>query len=196
LETQANAYNERGNLENAAMKGFQAVLDAYDRKLEDLGVSKASIEHPKSLNMAHRNLQSAERFLESYANDIGMCCAHTLEVMKAEESLKQLESDRDARELTPAEQKQLESAIHQRDKFVWMAEREALNAAISYKHFQSEIKSAETAYGAFSHALKGKGPESAQACQDPAPNGSAQRMNGLAAGMAVCQPLKVLDREL
>ncbi|MBN1566806.1 MAG: hypothetical protein JXA73_03100 [Acidobacteria bacterium] len=197
LETQANAYNERGHLENAATKGFQAVLDAYDRKLDGLGVANAPEQAPKNLNMTYRSLQSAERFLEGYTSDISICCAHTLEVLKAEELLQKLETDQAARQLTPDEQKRFETAMSQRDRFVRMAEREALNAAISFKHFQKEIQSAEKSYDAFSRALTGNhSPEHSQDPQDPSPIGSESRMNRLAVGMVVCQTLKILDREL
>lgn len=194
LETQANAYNERGHLEDAATKGFQAVLDAYDKKLDGLGAVKTPKEAPKSLNMTYGNLQSAERFLEGYTSDISVCCAHTLEVLKAEELLKKLETDQAARELTPTEQKQIEMATNQRDRFVRMAEREALNAAVSFKHFQKEVQSVEKSYDSFSRVLTGN--HSPEQSQDPSPAGSESRMNRLAVGMVVCQTLKVLDREL
>jgi hypothetical protein len=197
LEAQANAYNERGHLENAATKGFQAVLDAYDKKLNGLGITNAPEHAPKSLNMTYRSLQSAERFLEGYTSDISICCTHTLEVLKAEESLRKLEADQAVRQLAPDEQKQLETAMNQRDRFVRMAEREALNAAVSFKHFQQETQSAEKSYDAFSRALTGNhSAEQSQDSHDPSQSGSESRMNRLAVGMVVCQTLKVLDREL
>ncbi len=197
LETQANAYNERGHLENAATKGFQAVLDAYEKKLVGLGAANAPELVPQNLNIIHRSLQSAEKFLEGYTSDSSVCCTHTLEVLKAEEALKKLEADQPSHELTPDEQKQLEAATHQRDKFVRMAEREALNAAVSFKHFEKEVQSAEKSYDAFSRALTGNSsPDHLQDSQNPSPTGSESRMSRLAVGMVVCQTLKVLDREL
>jgi hypothetical protein len=197
LEIQANAYNERGHLENAATKGFRAVLDAYEKKLGGLGAANAPEQAPKNLNIIHRSLQSAERFLEGYTSDISVCCTHTLEVLKAEESIKKLEADQASRELTSDEQKQLEAATHLRDKFVRMAEREALNAAVSFRHFEKEVQSAEKSYDAFSRALTGNSsPDHLQDSQNPSPAGSESRMSRLAVGMVVCQTLKVLDREL
>jgi hypothetical protein len=78
-----------------------------------------------------------------------------------------------------------------------MAEMEALNAAVSFKHFQKEIQSAEKSYDAFNRTLNGNlSPEHAKDSQDLSPTGSESRMNRLAVGMVVCQTLKVLDHEL
>jgi hypothetical protein len=197
LETQANAYRARGSLENAATRGFKAIIEAYDKKLTDLGVALPLSEAPQNLHTSYRNLESAQRCLEGYTNDISMCCANTIEVLKAEEVLRKFNADQAAHTLTPAEQDQYEEVLRQRDRFVRMAEREAINAAVSFKHYQSEIQSAEKSYEAFNYAISGKdAPEHEQDSQEPNQTGSERRMNRLAVGMVVCQTLKVLDREL
>jgi uncharacterized phage infection (PIP) family protein YhgE len=197
LESQANAYRERGSLENAATRGFKAIIEAYDKKLTNLGVAPTVPEVPQNLHTSYLHLESAQRFLEGYASDIGMCFTNTVEVLKAEEVIRKLDTDKASHALLPAGQNQLEEAMRQRDRFVRMAEREAINAAVSFKHYQSEIKLAENSYEAFDHAMNGMdAPENAQDSQEPNQTGSDKRMNRLAVGMVVCQTLKVLDREL
>jgi hypothetical protein len=197
LESQSDAYHERGQLESAASRGFQAVLEAYDRKLSESGIEKRPSEIPKNLHMAYRSLDMAERFLDGSKSDYGVCCDHTIQVLRAEETLKKLESDLINRPLAPVEKEQFGKAAAERDRFMRMAEREAINSAVAFEHFRSEIQSAEQAHNAFSRALMHESSaEQTQVLQEPLPAASESRMNRLAVGMVVCQALKVLDREL
>ncbi|MDM7997130.1 MAG: hypothetical protein QUT30_15770 [Acidobacteriota bacterium] len=197
LESQSDAYGERGQLEGAASRGFKAVLQAYDRKLSELGIEKRSSEIPQNLHMAYRSLDLAEQFLDGSKSDYGICCDHTIQVLRAEETLKKLESNLFNRPLTPVEKEQLGKAAEERDRFMRQAEREAINSAVAFEHFRSEIQSAEQAHNAFSRALMHESSaEQTQVLQEPLPAASESRMNRLAVGMVVCQALKVLDREL
>ena len=197
MEDRADACNERGRLERATTRGFQSVIEAYDKKLTALGVQKIPAAEPKNLHEGRRSLESAERFLESYKSDYSTCCEHTNQVLKAEIAMKKLNDQLVVRPPTPVEKKQFEEALNQRDKSARMAEYEALNAATSFKHFQSEIQSVEKSCNALSKAMREKpAPEHEQISQDPALAGSDRRMNRLAMGMVVSQTLKVLDREL
>ena len=99
-------------------------------------------------------------------------------------------------ELTPAERKQFIDTTQQRDQFVRMAEREAINAAVSYQHFQAEIQSAEKTYVQFNRQMTGRHLPEQKAEQDLALKGSEQRRNGLPASVVVYQTLKELDHEL
>ncbi len=197
LESQSDAYRERGQLESAASRGFQAVLEAYDRKLSESGIEKKPLEIPKNLHLAYRSLDMAERFLDGSKSDYGVCCDHTIQVLRAEETLKKLESNLGNRPLTPVEREQFGKAAAERDRFMRMAEREAINSAVAFEHFRSEMQSAEQAHNAFSRALTPESnPEQTRESQEPLPAASESRMNRLAVGMVVCQALKVLDREL
>lgn len=197
LESQSDAYRERGQLEGAASRGFQAVLVAYDRKLSELGIEKKPSEIPQNLHMAYRNLDMAERSLDGSRSDYGVCCDHTIQVLRAEETLKKLEPDLINRPLTTVEKEQFGKAAAERDRSMRMAEREAINSAVAFEHFRSEIQSAEQAHNAFSRTLTPESnPEQTRELQDPLPAASEGRMNRLAVGMVVCQALKVLDREL
>ncbi len=197
LESQSDAYLERGQLESAASRGFQAVLEAYDRKLSESGIDKRPSEIPQNLHMAYRSLDMAGRFLDGSKSDYGVCCDHTIQVLRAEETLKKLESNLVNRPLTPVEKEQFGKAAAERDRFMRMAEREAINSAVAFEHFRSEIQSAEQAHNAFSRTLTPESnPEQTRELQEPLPAASESRMNRLAAGMVVCQALKVLDREL
>lgn len=197
LESQTDAYRERGQLECAASRGFQAVLEAYDRKLSESGIEKRPSEIPKNLHMAYRSLDLAEKFLDGSKSDYGVCCDHTIQVLRAEETLKKLESNLLNRPLTPVEKEQFGKAAAERDRFMRQAEREAINSAVAFEHFRSEIQSAEQAHNAFSRALTlESSPNQTRELQGPLPAASESRMNRLAVGMVVCQTLKVLDREL
>jgi hypothetical protein len=197
LESKADAYKERGTLERATTRGFQAIIEAYDKKLTALGVSNPTIEELNRRQAGYRDLESAEKFLESYKGDYNICCEHTIEVQKAEETLQKLNAQPATNSLTPAEKNQFEKETHQRDKFMRMAENEALNAATSFRHFQSEIQSTEKSYDSFSREpIEQPLQEHEDPLQEPTATGSEHRMNRLAVGMVVCQTLKVLDHEL
>jgi hypothetical protein len=197
LESQSDAYLERGQLESAASRGFQAVLEAYDRKLSEAGIEKRPLEIPANLHTAYRSLELAEKFLDGSKSDYGACCDYSIQVLRAEETLKKLESKLVSRPLTPVEKEQFGKTAAERDRFLRMAEREAINSALAFEHFRSEIQSAEQAHNVFSRALTHESsPEQTRVLQEPLPAASEGRMNRLAVGMVVCQALKVLDREL
>jgi hypothetical protein len=184
LDAQANAYNDQARLESATTRGFQAVVKAYDKKLEDLGFHGAA-------NKAG-SLDTARQHLERYYGDYKALEEHTLEVLAAEKTLQVLEPKLVDRTATSAERKQFREALEQRNRFERMAEKEALNAALSYKNFGSEIQSVEKRYDELSHSnqddLEKTGIEDSPT--------KSQRMNRLAVGVVVCQALKVIDHEL
>jgi hypothetical protein len=184
LDAQANAYNDQARLECATTRGFQSVVKAYDKKLEDLGFHGAA-------NKAG-SLEAARQHLERYDRDRRAFEEHTLGVEKAEETLRTLEPKLVDRTATSAERKQFQEALYQRSRFERMAERDALNDAQSYKSFGLEIQSVEKSYDAFSHStrddLEKTGIENSQT--------NSQRMNKLSLGVIVCQTLKVIDHEL
>ena len=197
LESQSDAYHERGQLESASSRGFQAVLEAYDRKLTESGIEKRPAEIPQNLHLSYRSLDSAERFLEGSKSDYGICCDYTIQVLRAEETLKRLGSNLINHPLASVEKEQFGKAAAERDRFMRMAEREAINSAVAFEHFRSEIQSAEQAHNAFSRALTHESnAEQTRVLQEPLPAAPESRMNRLAVGMVVCQALKVLDREL
>jgi hypothetical protein len=97
----------------------------------------------------------------------------------------------------PVDKEQFGKAAEARDRFMRMAEREAINSAVAFEHFRTEIQSAEQAHNAFSRALTPESsPEQTRELSGPLPAASESRMNRLAVGMVVCSALKVLDREL
>ena len=94
-------------------------------------------------------------------------------------------------ELPPAES-------NQRDKFMCLAEKEALGAAESYKTFRLKTQLADRTHDSLTHQSPGIASEMRGDDRSNS-NGSTHsqgRMNKLAVGMVVCQTLKVLDREL
>jgi hypothetical protein len=195
MEPKADAYGERAKLESATTKGFHAVIEAYDKKLGEAGVATQPIEQRKYLNTSSRSLDSAETFLEGLKAEYATCCEDTAKVLKAEETIKKLDPDLLSRPLTPDERKLLSEALAQRDTFIRMSERDALNAAKSYQRFQSQIEYAEKACKSLNQTNSGKQlPE--QTSQNHAPTTSDPRMKRLATGMIICQTLKTLDHEL
>lgn len=197
LESKADAYNERGNLERATTRGFHAIIEAYDKKLAALGVANPTIEELHSRQTRHRDLDSAEKFLESYKVDYAICCEHTLEVQKAEETILKLNGQPATNSLTSAEKNQLEKETHQRDRFMRMAENTALNAATAFRHFQLEIQSAEKSFDSINRErMEQPMQEQEEPVPEPNTTGSEPRMNRLAMGMVVCQTLKAMDHEL
>jgi hypothetical protein len=195
METQADAYSERAQLESATTKGFHAVIEAYDNKLNAAGIAPSSIKESKNLNLAWRSLDSAENFLEGVKADYALCCEHTDKALKAVETIKKLEADMASRSLAPDERKLMGEASMQRDTFLRMAERKALDAATSYRYFQAQLQSAEKICESCNRTISGKHlPE--QTSLHPAPAVTEQRMNGLTAGMVISQALKALDHEL
>jgi len=184
LDDFANAYTDRARLESAATRGFQSVLKAYDKKLEDLG-RRVIPNGPRG------DLEHAEQYLGSYKGDRTAFSEHTLEVLEAEQTLRRLKPRIVERELTSFERKQqFEEAASQRDRFMRAAEAEATNAALSYKGFQSEIQAAEKNYEALSRAKQ------TETGLEDSPKDSQRRINRLAVGVVVSQTLKVIDHEM
>jgi hypothetical protein len=183
LEIQADAYTDHAQMESATTRGFQAVIDAYNQKLEGCGIKKAGGEERPISN----NLEAIEQNLERYNTSYSKCWEHTLQVLESDGMLQKLQSVLVDRSLTVAEKEQFKEAANQRDKFIRLAEKEALSAAESYKSFQSEIQSAEKAFDIHSRALKDNPLNPAR---------SEQRRKSIATGMIVYQTLKVMDREL
>jgi hypothetical protein len=184
LDAQANAYNDQARLESATTRGFQSVVKAYDKKLEDLGFHEVA-------NKAG-SLDTARQHLERYDCDRRAFEEHMLRVEKAEETLQALEPKLVDRTATPDERKQFREALYQRNRFERMVENDALNAAQSYKSFGSEIQLVEQSYDALSHSTR---DDLEKTGIEDSPTNS-QRMNKLSLGVIVCQTLKVIDHEL
>jgi hypothetical protein len=182
----ADTYGDQARLENATTRGFQSVLKAYEKRLQD------SQFHEVSRQVSKGDLKHAEQYLESYNHDRNALEEQTLRVLKVEETSKKLQSELTNRLPTHAEKEQLSEASHQRERFIRMAEYEASNTVLAYKGFQREIQAAERYYDALTKSnepgLEKTGTE------DRSSNPS--RMNKLAMGVVVYQTLKVLDHEL
>jgi hypothetical protein len=182
----ADGYKERADMEKATTRGFQSVVKAYEKKLEDAQFPGLIRKEPAG------DLNLAGQYLESYDGDRKAFEDHTLEVLKAEQAIKELQT-RSADGPSPAaERKEVLKIEERQDRLLRMAENEALSASLSYKSFQSEIQAAEKTRDALIRSnqadLEKTGTE------DRSSNPS--RVNKLAVGVVVYQTLKVLDHEL
>ena len=184
LEIHADSYNEQARMETATTRGFQAVIKAYDRKLEDLGIRRITREESVSTNQNRRNLQYADLEAGSQNSDPSKFYRHTEEVRKVEETLQKLEVKLAAGGLTPLEKKQFGEAVDRRERGMWRAEKEAFSIAASRIHPQLENQTAEKIGD-----MPGR-----SGSNNPAK--SRRRMNRLATGVIISQTLKVLDHEL
>jgi hypothetical protein len=186
LNDLSDTYGDQARLESATTRGFQSVLKAYEKKLQDGQFREVRNEKSKG------DLKHAEQYLESYNSDRYVLEEQTLRVLKAEETIKKLQSELANRLPTHAEREQLNEAIHQRERSSRMAEYEASNTVLAYKGFQREIQAAEKNYDALTRSNQ---PELEKTGTDDRTS-SPNRMNKLAVGVVVYQTLKVLDHEL
>lgn len=202
LEAKAHLYDEGAQMERAATRGFQSVIDSYDKKLEDSGFRQHMPEDRTRIDSVQTELGSAERHLEEYKSSYSRCGELTLRVLESQRILQILENGLTKRSLTTAEKEQFEDAANQRDKFMRLAEKEALKAAESYKNFRAEIQSVEKYCDVLNRAPSSneshlEKPDLKNSRADSnGPTQSERRMKKLAVGMAVCQTLKIMDREL
>jgi len=177
----ALTYSDHAQLETATIRGFQAVIEAYDSKLRDSGFRKVAREESASFETSYRSLECAKRYLEDYGSGNTRYRAHTLQVLECEGTLQRLEVKFPDRPRTATEEHELRATRDQRDTCIRLAEKEALGAALSYQNFLSEVQSAKNAYDAIARALTGspfelthscgestvQEPEASRAPQDP-----------------------------
>ena len=126
LDVQADIYDERAQMERATTRGFQSVIDAYDKKLEESGLPGVGTEGPARLDTVQTDLEAAERHLEDYNRSYSKCWEHTLQVLEYQESFQKLELRLRAGSLSTDEKEQFREAANQREKFMRLAEKEAL----------------------------------------------------------------------
>jgi hypothetical protein len=198
LDLQADLYDERAQMERATTRGFQSVIDAYDKKLEESGSPTVVTKEPIRPEMVQTELEAAERHLENYNSSYGKCWEHTLQVLEYQGSLQKLELGLRGGSLSTAETEQFKEAADLRNKLMRLAEKEAIGAAESYKAFRQKTQLADKAYDALNRQSPGMKSEMMGDDRSNS-NGSThseRRMNKLAVGMVVCQTLKVLDREI
>src|SRR5438067_4997528 len=151
----ARTCHERSRLESAAARGFDTAVKAYDRKIEDLGITKPTKEVCPDFRSSFRGLEHAERYLKDYDNGYAMVRNHTRRVMENETRIQRLEAACASRPQPAVEHQLLKDAVDRGEKLKWLAEAEAFDTVASYKNFQREIASAEQAYEALSRALTG-----------------------------------------
>jgi hypothetical protein len=186
LNDLADAYRDQSHLEKATTRGFESVLKAYEKKLEDAQFRGVVPEEPKG------DLERAEQYLESYNSDRKSLEEHTVRVLKADQTIQKLNAELVHRPLAPAEKQQFEAAVDERDRFIRMAEHSAGNAALSYRGFQAETQVAAKNYDSLSRSNHADLEKTGTDDRTP----GSGRMNKLALGVVVYQTLKVLDHEL
>jgi hypothetical protein len=186
LNDQADAYRDQSHLERATTRGFESVLKAYEKKLENAHFRGIVSEEPKG------DLERAGQYLESYNSDRKSLEENTLRVLKAGQIIQRLNAELANRPFTPAENQQFEAAAGERDRSIRMAECNAGNAALSYRGFQAETQAAAKHYDSLSHSSQADLEKTGTDDRGP----GSGRMNKLALGVVVYQTLKVLDHEL
>jgi hypothetical protein len=127
LNNVADGYRERADMENATTRGFQSVVKAYEKKLEDAQFRGFIRKEPAG------DLNLAGQYLESYHSDRKAFEDHTLEVLKAEQAIKELQVQSANAPSSSAERKQVLEIEDRQDRLLRMAENEALSASLSYK---------------------------------------------------------------
>ncbi len=142
LEGDANAYETRAQMEATTAQGFQAVKKSCDKELEELGIQQTA-EKPRTLK---NYLEAAQRHLEEHKNSHAISSVYIQQVADSRTVIQQFETDKNIRLLSPDEMKQFSAALHQRDSCMTLAEQESIKAAVSYKHFQAEMGSAERSF--------------------------------------------------
>lgn len=143
IESWAGTYEARAGRESAAARGFDSVIRADDRKLEDLGVRTILREESPDLHNCLRCLENAERYLEDYNNAHARAISLMRQTLEFEPAIQKLEVNSADQPLKQMEQKQFHELADYRDLVAALAEREAIAAVLSYKSFQQEIQSAQ-----------------------------------------------------
>lgn len=198
LDVQADLYDERTQMEKATTRGFQSVIEAYDKKLEDSGFRTIVTKEPVRLDTIQTDLETAEGHLKDYNSSYSKCWEHTLQVLEYQGSLQRLELRLRGGSFSTAEKELFKESADQRAKYMRLAEKEAICAAESYKGFRQKIQLADKAYDVLNRRSPGMTSEMRgdDRSNSDGSTHSERRMNKLAVGMVVCQTLKVLDREL
>ena len=153
LEGDANAYETRAQMEATTAQGFQTVKKSCDKELENLGVQQ-NAEKPRTLK---NHLEAAQQHLEEHKNSHAISSVYIQQVADNRTIIQQFETDKNIRLLSPDEMKQFSAALHQRDSYMTLAEQESIKAAVSYKKFQAEMKSAERSYEGLSREKQSAG---------------------------------------
>jgi hypothetical protein len=163
-ESLAHTYYERARLESASARGFDTVIKAYDKKLEDLGNPLPTKEVCLDIQIAFRSLQQADRHLEHYNHGYDRVWNYIRRVLANERTIQRLETTCSNRPESAVEHRLLIEAVDRGEKLKRLAETEAIDAATSYRNFQKEIESAEKVYDALSRILTGNPAELTSAC--------------------------------
>lgn len=171
----AHEYHERARLESASARGFDTVIKAYDKKIEDLGDTRLTQESPDS-RTSFRSLEQADRYLEDYNSGYAKVCNHTRRLLANERTIQRLEAACASRPQSAVEHKLLKDAVDHGEKLKSLAETEAFNAVASYRNFQKEIESAEKAYDVLSRILTGNPAELASASVQGENSGNKDRL--------------------
>jgi hypothetical protein len=154
----AEAYRDQGRLEGIKASDMENVVQAYQTKVAELRIAEpAKPDAMPSLRAARESLERAETQLENYHKSYLDFRESTRQTVEFQKTIQSLELESAKRTLTPTEQKVWKEALQHHEKFTQTAEREAFTAMASYRSYQNDLKAAEHAYGALSHALKGKG---------------------------------------
>jgi hypothetical protein len=186
LKDLADTYRDQSHLERATTRGFESVLKAYEKKLENAHFRGILPEKPKG------DLERAGQYLENYNRDRKSLEENTLRVLKADQNIQKLNAELANRPLNPVEKQQFGAAAAERDKSIRMAECNAGNAALSYRGFQAETQAAAKHYDSLSHSSQADLEKTGTDDRGP----GSGRMGKLALGVVVYQSLKVLDHEL
>jgi hypothetical protein len=158
-ECLAQSYHERARLESASARGFDTVIKAYDKKLEEMGATRLVRPESPGFLRSFRSLEHAERYLEDYNSGYTRVRSHTRRVLASERTIRRLETACASKPQTAVEHQLLKDAIDRGEKLKRLAEREVFDAVSSYRNFQKEIESVEKAYEAITHALTGNPAE-------------------------------------
>jgi hypothetical protein len=152
-ESLAHTYYERARLESASARGFDTVINAYDKKLEDFGNPLPAKEVCLDIQIAFRSLQQADRHLEHYNHGYDRVWNYIRRVLANERTIQRLETTCSNRPESAVEHRLLIEAVDRGEKLKRLTETEAIGAAISYRNFQKQIESAEKVYDALSRVL-------------------------------------------
>ena len=131
----AHDYHERARLESASARGFDTVIKAYDKKLEDLGNTRLTKQESPDFRSSFRSLEQADRYLEDYNSGYARVRNHTRRVLANERTIQRLEAACASRPESAVEHELLKEAVDRGEKLKSLAETEAFNAVASYREF-------------------------------------------------------------
>ncbi len=153
MSVEGDGYYDKAKMEDASVKGYKFIVEAYEKKLSDLGVQTGVTDKGLDLQDGLSRLERAGSHLEDFNKAYSEAWERALEALECRGKVDRLQVNLLDQVPSEAQKKQLEKNNSDLDAAVEATEKAALSSARSYLDFETKARSAEKIYESIAQSL-------------------------------------------